>query len=232
MKKVRCFTVLVTVMAFCMCISSCAKAEKKSGNTSDLSSENDVVSLEDVLTIQYDIQDLVEFFENHNLDEGTLFGNQTVPLCFSDVDKVFPVEIIRPEGYSVYKVVQGGYYYVFWVDSFSENTNRLNHDCFVYSTAYLPTRSSKVQINSIQAGKSTANEVKKLDPYMEINLLVSKGVYSYSYLDEENLIEIEYKHQKDISNSKDLIVHRITIVARESVPSRYSAVLLQDFPKT
>lgn len=229
MKKIRCFTLLVIVMALGMCISSCKK-EEKSDNLSDLSSENDVVGLEDVLTAQYDIRDLIDFFENCNLDEGTLFGNQTVPLSFSDVDEVFPVEIVRPGGYSVYKVVQGGYYYVFWVDSLSTDTNQSNHDRFVYSTTYLPANSSKISIDSIQPGKSTADEVKKIDPYMEMNLLLSKGVYSYSYLDKENLIEIEYKHQKDISNSKDLIVHRITIVERESTPSRYCAVLSQDFP--
>ena len=76
---------------------------------------DDIKTLESNLTKEYDLNELRSFFRGSNANESIGFGSTISPLLFSEVNYRYPVEILRTGGYSVYRVSQGGYFYVFWI---------------------------------------------------------------------------------------------------------------------
>lgn len=191
-------------------------------------------NLENILTKEYDINELSSFFEGSNANENMVF-DATI-LSFSEVNQYFPVEVIRTGGYSVYKVKQGGYFYVFWVDTFTDYVNQSPNEPSVYFSAYLESELSPSVFDSLTSGVSTAEDVKKIDSYFELSFLSSNGIFSYSYLNNDTVMQIEYVYQGEASGYDDLIVYddlvvkEKIIVPRTSVPSRYSTILSSDIP--
>ena len=142
----------------------------------------------------------------------------------------YPVEILRTGGYSVYRVSQGGYFYVFWIKPFTIGTRQSNSEPSVYFSAYLSSDTSPDLFDSLTPGISTAADVQRIDPSFELSFLNSNGIFSYSYLNDETILQIEYAYQENIDGYDDLIVKEKMIVARDSAPTRYSALLLSDLP--
>jgi len=182
------------------------------------------------LTKAYDINELKVFFQGSNANEGLGLGITTSTMLFSDVNRRFPVEILRSEGYSVYRVRQGGYFYVFWVNPYSPECNQSTSERSVYFSTYLTSAISPDLFASITPGVSTAQDVMKIDPYFELSFLNSCGVFSYSYLNDKTILQIEYTYHENINKYDDLIVKEMKIVARDSVPSRFSSLLSSDLP--
>lgn len=226
-----CSFVLICVVLFLF--TSCGSEQDKR-DMDDMSYEkyemDDMKTLEDNITREYNLNELRAFFEGSNENERIGFGITAPALTFSEVNDKFLVEILRTGGYSVYKVSQGGYFYVFWVESFAEETEPSNGTLSAYFSAYLSSDRSLNLFDSLTPGISTANDVQKIDPSFELSFLRSSGIFSYSYINDETILEIEYTFQGDISGYDDLIVKELRIVARDSAPTRYSALLSSDLP--
>ena len=191
---------------------------------------DDIKTLESNLTKEYDLNELRSFFKGSNANESIGFGSTVSALRFSEVNYRYPVEILRTGGYSVYRVSQGGYFYVFWIKPFATGTSQSNSEPSVYFSAYLSSDISPDLFDSITPGLSTAEDVRKIDPSFELSFLMSSGIFSYSYINDETILQIEYAYQENIDGYDDLIVKEKMIVARDSAPTRYSALLLSDLP--
>lgn len=63
-----------------------------------------------------------------------------------------------------------------------------------------------------------------------ISALNSNGTFSYSYLNDGSVLQIEYAPQGNADGYDGLIVKEKIIVARASAPTRYSALLSGDLP--
>ena len=183
----------------------------------------------DCLTREYDLNELINFFNCCSMNENIVFNTTSQFLSFSDVNKCYPIEAVRTNGYSVYKVSQGGYFYVFWVESLAA-VHQSNSEPYVYFSAYLASDISADRFDSLTIGTSTAEDVKKIDPSFELSFLSSSGIFSYSYINDETILQIEYAYQENIDGYDDLIVKDIAIVARASAPTKYSALLSSDLP--
>ena len=155
---------------------------------------DDNKSLETSLTNEYDLDELKSFFMGSNENEEIMFEVNSKMLTFSEVNRRYPVEVLRTGGYSVYKVSQGGYFYVFWVSQSIGNTQ--NSEPSVYFSAYLSSDVFMNSFDSLIPMINTAEDVKKIDPNFELSFLISHGIFSYSYLNEQNLLEVEYLHQE------------------------------------
>lgn len=94
--------------------------------------ENDTKTLESALTKEYDLNELRSFFKDSRANESIGFGSAKPALMFREVDHRYPVEILRTGGYSVYRVRQGGYFYVFWVTPLAGDADRSNGEPSVY----------------------------------------------------------------------------------------------------
>ena len=226
LKKTICLFIVscVAILLFASC-----------GNKKDESDMNDIFfneyvmddikTLESNLTKEYDLNELRSFFKGSNANENIGFGSTVSALRFSEVNYRYPVEILRTGGYSVYRVSQGGYFYVFWIKPFATGTSQS-----VYFSAYLTSDISPDLFDSLTPGISTAEDVQRIDPSFELSFLNSNGIFSYSYINDETILQIEYAYQENIDGYDDLIVKEKMIVARDSAPTRYSALLLSDLP--
>lgn len=229
-------------MCICLFIVSCVVILlfASRGNKKDESDMNDIFfneyvmddikTLESNLTKEYDLNELRSFFKGSNANESIGFGSTVSALRFSEVNYRYPVEILRTGGYSVYRVSQGGYFYVFWIKPFATGTSQSNSEPTVYFSAYLTSDISPDLFDSLTPGISTAEDVQRIDPSFELSFLNSNGIFSYSYINDETILQIEYAYQENIDGYDDLIVKEKMIVARDSAPTRYSALLLSDLP--
>lgn len=227
MKKL---TGLIIVLSIIIAIfASC----KKNGESKMFFNEyvmDDTILLKDNLTASYDLDELKRYFEGCNANERIGFQKSTKTLMFSEVNRRYPIQVLRTGGYSVYRVTQGGYFYVFWVTPFNTDTSQSDGEPSVYFTAYILSNASVNLFDCVIPGVSTAKDVKELDPFFELCFLYSSGIFSYSYINCETLLEIEYIRNDNFNEYNDLVVKEKNIVSRSSVSSRYSAILSTDIP--
>lgn len=160
---------------------------------------------------------------------------------YTEVDLRFPVEVLRTQGYTVYKVVEGGYFYVFWQRAMDDNFEKYVGELYVDAVAYLTSSRSENLISQFKEGVDNAKAVKIIDPYADFNFTSSSGVYSYTYINESDILEIEYQLDEDnmLENSLEcegeyldnLIVQSVRIVPRNRALSRYRMICNEDLPK-
>ncbi len=219
MKKYICIFVIAAICASMMFLVSCDSKEENA----------DMEEINKIITNMYDISELIDYFDGNNANESVING-MSQNLSFNDVNQFFPIEVIRPNGYSVYSVKQGGYFYVFWSKAYISNSDVIKSDLFVYFTAYLPSTKDLSIFDSLKVGISTAEDVKMIDPSFELMFLRSSGIFSYSFLNDEDLLEIEYISEDEVDGYDDLIVKEIKVISRKDAPSRYSSILSMDLP--
>lgn len=233
MKKYMCICLFIVSCVVILLFASCGNKKDESDMNDIFFNEyvmDDIKTLESNLTNEYDLNELRSFFKGSNANESIGFGSTVSALRFSEVNYRYPVEILRTGGYSVYRVSQGGYFYVFWIKPFATGTSQSNSEPSVYFSAYLTSDISPDLFDSLTPGISTAEDVQRIDPSFELSFLNSNGIFSYSYINDETILQIEYAYQENIDGYDDLIVKEKMIVARDSAPTRYSALLLSDLP--
>ena len=229
MIKKKCLSIFIVCVI--VILSSCDKSNRGESNlyiNDGLLNDNEL--LETGLTTSYKLSELRFFFEGSNLNESVEFKTNTKMLKYTDVNERFPIQVLRTRGYSVYRVEEGGLFYVFWVSPVSTNATFSEEELTVYFTAYLTSNMSIDHFDRITPGISTAKDVKAIDPYMELSFLISNGIFSYSFINEETLLEIEFVSIDPLDEYGDLIVKEKKVVSRESVQSQYSLILSSDMP--
>jgi len=168
--------------------------------------------LSDILTKEYELDELQGFFGHIPPMEDYTYRNRRVgtysSLSIDNTNERFPIECTRSWGdlkryyYSVYKVKGGGYYYVFWITNESVT---YADACF---TAYLPPASFRKasDFDSLINGISTAEDVSIIDPTIQLDFLLNRGIVSYSLLDDGTTMEIEYARTLEMKGRSDLVV--------------------------
>lgn len=192
---------------------------------------DDSKNLDDVLTKKYKLSELKSFFEKSNTNENIGFNVKTSNLSINEVHRQFPIEIIRTSGYSVYKVDEGGYFYVFWVKPLSTDLNEFNNEPLVYFTTFLSETLEDNMFDSLKIGESTAQDVYLIDPSFELSFLNSNSIYSYSFLNTDAVMQISYKYQGEFDCYSDLVVENKSVISRSAAPSRFSSILQKDLPQ-
>lgn len=190
----------------------------------------------------YHLKELDEFFEGRSVEDFIRLGEyKTAYLKMEEVNEHFPMENMRSykykdeivTSYTVYPVKEGGYYYVFWSTIIDEGIRKIQPYSSVMSTAYIstPTRDASL-FDSIKSGISTAGDVEVIDPYVYMDFTRSSGIFSFSYLDSENVLEVEYdpKIVEEISDYKNMIVRSVKVRPR-SMSYPYEYISNEDLPK-
>lgn len=189
--------------------------------------------LDNLLTQEYDISVLNAFFEGRNTSERIAGISSKSALTFADINANFPIEVIRlgdelSYDYSVFRVTQGGYYYVFWAAPAANDYTV--EELTVHFSTYIPANHEHFDLHDLVLGKSTAMDVKKLDPYFELCIFASSGFYSYSYWTNNLVLEICYASTDDGVSYENLHVLSWRIVPRETAPSVYRMITPLDLP--
>jgi len=169
------------------------------------------------ITQEYDLEELQAFFERNK--ELWLFGpwEDKWPLYYDEVIQSYPPEICRsnPDNsdivqYSVYKVRQGGYYYVFWHWLVNDLEQRERGNPEVYMTTYINEERDPLLFDSLIPGVSTAKDVETIDPFFFYDETCE---FTSSYLDDKTLLVIWYQTDvKTVKNYDELIVKEIDVI--------------------
>lgn len=195
--------------------------------------------LTDILTKTYELQELKDALGQTPPNETLAYGksDNTIGLTISNINEKFPIECLRKNGYSVYKISTGGYFYVFWMKSFNpfpEDKSNFEPDATVYFTAYLSPSSLRKATDfvSIKEGVSTAEDVSQIDPAFELSFLMSSGIRSYSLLVDGSIMEIWYENNGQIESRKDLVVKSKNVLSKGSslAASKLANILSKDLP--
>ena len=197
---------------------------------------DDSISLSQLITKEYPLQELTDFFGEISSNETCAMNpsESTPALTFEAVNREFPIECLRKNGYSVYKVAEGGYFYVFWVKEFNPFPNQensaTNPTVAPYFTAYISSLRSADDFDSIREGSSTAADVAKIDPAFELVFLLSSNTASYSLLNDGSVMEICYYDGQGFSSRSDLIVKSKQPIEKALCPAKLATILESDLP--
>ena len=202
---------------------------------------NNTTPLADLLDESYTLSALEDFFQISIFKDSKLFAldniGRTSERSWDEVHSSFPIKCLRYNNnihYSVYKVTEGGYYYVFWnvplkkdmLIEPAEETNTIQ----VQATLYLNNLPSIQSFKALKKNRSTAEDVCSIDPFMEMNFL-SSLVSSYTRIDDNRIIEVRYTGT-NLKGLNDLIVKNIYICYTNSSNAYSAAILPEDLPKT
>ncbi|MBR6051995.1 MAG: hypothetical protein IKP68_12455 [Clostridia bacterium] len=183
---------------------------------------------------EYSITELEEFFGELPSNEQLEYSDYTIGYItqketLEKFHAEYSVTISNQSGnispdFVVYKVKEGGYYYVFF------NISGLTpEETYVGFTAHLTKLCKKSDFRSIKAGKSTAADVAKIDPAMEMTFMMSSGIYSMSLLEGGNIFVVKYKHSdKGYTSRNDLVVEKTFV--DEDFAGCWSGVSPEDLP--
>lgn len=182
-------------------------------------------SLDELLTNEYNLEVLKDYFGDMSyLGNGELFKVQSIVVhTWSEVNSKFPVQCVRYHNnfhYSVYKVKEGGYYYVFW--SVPVIGLQEEREIITQWVVYLNDLVSVSKFKSVVKNLSTAKDVLKVDPNVEFDW-ASSITRSYSLLNDGRVVEIDYSCDK-LETLDDLVVTDIAIYKKGTVSSMLAAI--------
>ena len=235
-------TKYLLIIMFLVCISllfvSCGEEESEMDFLEEAFQVQGFVAdnstpLSAVLTQEYSLQELRDFF-GYRFSNEVDYHNEN-DLSINGVHARFPIECLRSGdgfSYTVYKVREGGYFYVFWVltsDPFASKESESEPGAAVYFAAYIEKGMQASDFDSLKEGVSTAEDVAQIDPAFEMMLLMSHATYSYSLLDDGTIMEIRYQRPKS-SNTRDLVIESKSIVDKDKPPSKLASILPEDLP--
>ena len=175
--------------------------------------------LNQLLTKEYELSALQEFFGKDSGTEGFLSEDHDVKHPSShEVLQHFPIECLRYEGstyYSVYKIKNGGYYYILWngVLQNPENYNFIVRKAIcINNPASLDTLQKLIQRN-----KTTVGKILDVAPETVMDFMSSSGPYSYTLLDDMRVLVIRYYNKGDRITRDTLVVMEAEIVTLNSI---------------
>ncbi len=196
---------------------------------------NNNISKEDALTTEYDLNELISYFTPHHIwtkEKGVL------DLTMKEINERFPIELTRENEYSVYKVKQGGYYYVFWINTtateiLQEDGSAVETDleATMYFTAYFSGEyPSKSQFKKLKPGESTAQDIIAIDPNVGFDFWGSSNDSSYSLLEDDWIAEVRYERSSKREQYTSMVIEEVKFLRRSEAYGCFSGILPQDLP--
>ena len=196
--------------------------------------------LEELLTQTYDLAELQAYFPARDRAEAYAFSDYELgpEIRIEAVDQVFPVECLRLHFgcyYTVYRVREGGYYYVIWygVRDDADPLSESFESGIAFHTKYLTKPRKESDFLLALPGLSTAEDVGIIDPAMELSLFLSSGDYSISLLENGKIMVIGYRQKKPdvaLNNRGDLIVEWKEVVDLMTSGGHLAAIFPDDLP--
>ena len=199
----------------------------------DIQADNSV-NLDSLDMPAYTLQELNAFFPKYSWDEIRNYGIESAEmLMLETVNEYFPVQVMRNNEeirYSIYKVKEGGYYYVIWGVHYCSQHGIF--ESFVADTMYMNALRECSDFDSLIIGESTYADLNHIDPASDITLTDPRGIYSFSLLKERKLLRVEYEGLKT-EGQENLVIKSKEIVTPEEYPATFLVYILpQDIPWT
>ena len=201
--------------------------------------ENGIPSAGSTLTRTYSLVELQEYFGIVSPNEGQVYGTMqdSTRLKKSAINEKFPIEYTREistvVSYSVFKVDEGGYYYVFWSSNYPvvkqaviESSEARGEVLF---TVYFESLPQLNDFNMLEIGMSTAEDVSRISSAFELSFAMSVGPQSFSLLNDGSVLHIMYERNTNTKSREDLLIRQIRIMSKEDAQSvSYLASIIRD----
>lgn len=245
------------ILAFAMLLCcACAATPRETSSTEPSTEQTEPTEafpvttepLEELLTESYTLEQLQEYFGPYSTSaENDWAGIDTDKSRYGyyAVAAAFPGGCLRsmehedPDWtnyYSVFKVTEGGYYYVFWnaiaagldYTGTGELEDRVAGDML-----YVTSLKSIEDFAAIEPGVSTATDVAKLDTASEFCFGMGRGIASWHLLNDGSVVEIMYSATDswyETHSRSDLIVKSIEIFKTETTRSLLVKIDPNDLP--
>ena len=156
--------------------------------------------LKQALTTSYSLAELDAFFRSFSRpeippsDQRGYFINLGTSPTLAQTNLKFPVEVLRCTNYleyytyyTVYQVQEGGYYYVFWNYSSTENPP------FYYCSAiYLNGYFYREDFFQLTVGQNTLADVYEIDPTLTLQRYADQRYSSEHLLEDGNVLSLYY----------------------------------------
>ena len=139
---------------------------------------DDTTPLEEALTVSYPLEELKAYFYPANWD---VHWQNYAELPW--VHDAFPIEIMRSNYYTVYRVEEGGYFYVFW-DGYH------NGYPYVRFSSYIPGDQTLHDLADIEIGVTTLEDLLQIDHRVTYS---GDELCLWAYLNAEEVLRILYK---------------------------------------
>ncbi len=250
MRKLFCFF-LIFPLLMCGCNKNTPTQENTAVNTTaeivSVPIEEDVAALycegplEDFLTESYSIQELYAYFGPYTtVAENDWAGIPYQELYdYENVITAFPGGCLRRYAttnhlgeyymvYSVFKVQEGGYFYVFWGSHLTGYDKGMGQKWLNSLSAsdmlYVDRLKTLDDFSPLEIGVSTGEDVGQLDPAAQFQFGMGRGIASWHLLDDGSILEIMYAANDDFYANRSR--KRIYVESMEIVPLEHSGSLL------
>lgn len=182
-------------------------------------------SVDELLTTSYPLSELMDYFfcgeppekvwdypslsisSELRFEDGLAIDNSQYARV-EEINIRFPLECTRiiaegeeyGEFYTVYKVAEGGRFYLFWT-MFDEKVGMV-----ACSGIYIPRLLKYKIFDSIVPGKSTFGDVVSIDPSTELVCFPGSGLHSGTRLQDGTYLVLRYDRQQSVETIEDYIV--------------------------
>ncbi len=185
---------------------------------------------------EYGLKELQGYFGKYSPSYDKYISDTTPASSFypSHINMCFPIRCARSVAlqygdgtttthyYTVYKVREGGHYYVFW--------NTRNDELGICYAGYLPETRSIEDFDSLIEYESDFDDVYAIDPSADMRIDSSGAPRSYHLLTTGELLKIEYKYTR-LSGPEDLIVTNMEVLPANNDVGYLAQVYEGDLPK-
>lgn len=141
--------------------------------------------------------------------------------CMRRIDFVYGNGTSATRFYTVYKVEEGGYFYVFW--------NIYDGSPMIIYSGYLSKVTDIEDYDALIMNKSSFDDVYAIDPSADFRIGGS-GPRSYHLLTTGELLKIEYEYTR-LSDTDDLIVTGMEVLPEDNDIGYLAQVYEGDLPK-
>ncbi len=185
----------------------------------------------------YALEELTNYYGDAGDQESAKYVyNGFKYISITEANEAFPMEILRSGQYTVYRVTEGGFFFVFftrqymieemtdedWMDDPWGNWDE-HPDYAVAYSVYLFSLPEAEDFSVIEPGKSTGRDVLDLNTCTAFGLYLSSCAFSHTLLADGNLLQIIYSYT-DNHNTDDLyqkIIVEIIQVIRPGTPTDF-----------
>jgi hypothetical protein len=200
--------------------------------------------LASVFKREYSLSELVHYFGEIPRNESygdVRYDSSWSRISLMRLSRDLPIEclrFVRVEDnigfYVIYKVKEGGYYYVFWDEEAepfsSERDPKPPTEFFVYFTAHVTSLRKESDFDSLEIGVSTAKDVARIDPAMEMVTYMSSHTPSYSLLEDGRVMKICYDRNSPFESRGDVVIESIEVVEKNDAVSALAIINPKDLP--
>ncbi len=204
-------------------------------------------SIDTVLSVEYNLEEIDAYIKprnTHKLAEAPPLSIEDI-LFYHDLDAKYPIEIFRicdNTAYTVYKISDGGYYYVFWTFAYPSDSGRdasedidwadKEYLCVLFSIYIDSDPSDQLDYAAIQPGTTSLSDLIEMDANIDRRFTVPYDYYYY--LNRNDVLQVRCKlgelYEDNAGSAENIIVESVSVIPRDESSGYLAYINDEDLP--